>query len=537
VREVLDAAGVRQWGAAGLAALRRHEREINQLNVYPVPDGDTGTNLLRTFSAAHRALTAPTEEGGAPSSELVGDVLRVMARGALLGARGNSGVIFAQWLRGLADPLAGAAAVEGAELADALAGAAKASYTAVAEPVEGTILSVAGAAARAAGLATDRDLATVIRAAAEGAAEALARTPGQLPVLAAAGVVDAGGRGLVVLLDTLVEVVTGERPPRQLPVVVPTSASGEPRPSAADRYEVQYLLDATEPAVQQLRRTLAASGDSLVIADAGEGTWQVHVHVADAGAAVEAGLAAGRPRQISITRLVEVRPGETPHLAEGPRPHAGRAAVVVANGDGLVELFQREGAVVVGSPPSTEEMLAAIRATGAGEVVVLPNDPDAQAVATTAATEADREGIRVSVVPTRSPVQALAALAVREASRRFDDDVIAMAEAAGACRYAQVCRAARDALTVAGRCRAGDVLALVEDEVHLIGTDVTEVSIQLLDRLLGGGGELVSVVLGVDAPAGLAAALTDHLAEAWPFVEVQVHHGGQPHYPLLVGVE
>lgn len=139
MREVLDAAGVRQWGAAGLAALRRHEREINQLNVYPVPDGDTGTNLLRTFSAAHRALTAPTEEGGAPSSELVGDVLRVMARGALLGARGNSGVIFAQWLRGLADPLAGAAAVEGAELADALAGAAKASYTAVAEPVEGTV--------------------------------------------------------------------------------------------------------------------------------------------------------------------------------------------------------------------------------------------------------------------------------------------------------------------------------------------------------------------------------------------------------------
>jgi dihydroxyacetone kinase-like predicted kinase len=158
-------------------------------------------------------------------------------------------------------------------------------------------------------------------------------------------------------------------------------------------------------------------------------------------------------------------------------------------------------------------------------------------VAGLVAGEAEQAGVRISVVPTRSPVQALAALAVRDPHRRFDDDVIAMAEAAGACRYAEVCWASREALTVAGRCRAGDVLGLVDGEVHLIGTELAEVCRRLLDRLLGGGGELLSLVVGSDAPPGLTDELARHLARQWPFVEVQVHRGGQPDYPLLVGVE
>jgi DAK2 domain fusion protein YloV len=463
-------------------------------------------------------------------------VAHALAYGSLLGARGNSGVIVAQLLRGLADALATVADVRGRALADALTAAAKASYAAVATPVEGTILSVASAAARAAGAGGSDDLGAVARAAADAAAAALARTPEQLPVLAAAGVVDAGGRGLVVLLDALVEVVAGRAPDRPGPVAPAPHAAragaahcgaGGPDGPPGYAYEVQYLLDADDEAVARLRTVLGRLGDSLVVVGTGEGTWNVHVHVDDVGAAIEAGVVAGRPHQISVTRF-----------EEPPARVAGaRGAVVVATGDGLVDLFSAEGAVVVGGTPSTGEVLAAIRATRAGQVVVLPNDPDTQAVATLAADEAAAEEIRVAVVPTRSPVQALAALAVRDAARRFDDDVIAMAEAAGACRYAEVCRAARDALTVAGRCRAGDVLALVEGEVHLIGADLTEVSRQLLDRLLGGGGELVSLLIGADAPAGLAETLVAHLAAGWPFAEVQVHHGGQPDYPLVVGVE
>jgi hypothetical protein len=524
VLDALDADAVRRWGAAGLAGLRRHEHEINQLNVYPVPDGDTGTNLVLTMTAAGEALAAGP-------ADTVGAALRLLARGALLGARGNSGVIVAQLLRSLADSLDTAPTAGAADVAEALATAAKAGYSAVAEPVEGTILSVATAAARAATAERSGELPAVATAAADAAATALALTPSQLPVLAAAGVVDAGGRGLVVLLDALVEVVAGhlpERPGDPLPPVRPALTGARESGSTAYAYEVQYLLDADDESVARLRTRLGALGDSLVVVGTGDGTWNVHVHVNDVGAAVEAGVVAGRPHRISVTRFEEQMPARDP---------GARGAVVVASGDGLVDLFSGEGAVVVGGSPSTGEVLAAICATRAGQVVVLPNDRNTQAVAATAADEAAVEDIRVQVIPTHSPVQALAALAVRDPHRRFDDDVIAMAEAAGACRYAEVCHASRDALTVVGRCRSGDVLALVDGEVHLIGADLTVVCRQLLDRLLGGGGELVTLLLGAGAPPGLGDTLAAHLGEVWPFVEVQVHHGGQPNYPLVVGVE
>lgn len=303
-------------------------------------------------------------------------------------------------------------------------------------------------------------------------------------------------------------------------------------------YEVQYLLDAAPGAVEVLRRVLDALGDSLaVVGSGGEGvqTWNVHVHVAASGigAAVEAGVEAGRPYRIDVTPLDDR--GRGPHEAE--RRTSKRGAVVVAAGDGLTSLFEAEGATVVGRNPSTGEMLEAIVASGCRCVVLLPNDANTHAVAVSAAREAEKAGVRVSVVPTRSPVQALAALAVRDLDRSFDDDVIAMAEAAGACRYGEVCTAQRDSLTVAGPCRAGDLLGLVDGEVHVIGDDLAAVSVQLVDRLLGGGGELATLVLGADAPDGLEGTLRGHVARAWPFVELQSYAGGQPRYHLLVGVE
>ncbi|KAB1912553.1 DAK2 domain-containing protein [Micromonospora sp. AMSO31t] len=534
--DTLDAAAVRRWCASGLAALQRHQGEIDELNVYPVPDGDTGTNLVLTLTSAQQALamdldTLP-DDGHTPH----GHALRLMARGALLGARGNSGVILSQILRAFADALAAAPAVRGRHLAAALADATTAAYAAVAHPVEGTLLSVVAAAARAAERADTDDLRAVARAAAGEAARALARTPEQLPALARAGVVDAGGRGLCLLLDALVEVVTGESPrqPASAPPAarVPATAVRETG-SPAYAYEVQYLLDATDEAVARLRGELDALGDSLVIVG-DSGTWNVHVHVNDVGAAVEAGVVAGRPHRITVTRFADqAAPAPAPPAA---RPD-GRAAVVVATGAGIAELLGAEGATVVPANPSTGELLDAIRATGAARVVVLPNDPNTQSVASAAAREAHGLGVKVSVVPTRSPVQALAALAVRDPKRRFEDDVIAMAEAAGACRYAEVCHASREALTVAGPCRPGDVLALVEGEVHLIGTDLLGTCTAVVDRMLGGGGELVTLLCGADAPAGLADRVREHVERSWPFVEVQAYEGGQPHYPLLLGVE
>ncbi len=564
--DTLDAAAVQRWCGGGLALLRAHQHEIDGLNVYPVPDSDTGTNLVLTLAAAHdELLQAFAEElerattqgelisGRQPSASAtsLGRAMRRMARGALFGARGNSGVIIAQILGGMADSFATVAAVRGAELALALRSASVAAYAAVARPVEGTVLSVVAAAADGADRIKSDDLVLVAQAAARAAAEALARTPQQLPVLARAGVVDAGGRGLCLLLEALVVAVTpaADRTPVEPAVstqVEPVEPASEAPPTPA--YEVQYLLDADSAAMPAVRAGLAALGDSLVVIGTGAGTpptWNVHVHVPAAaiGPALEAGIAAGRPHQITVTPLAADNAAQLDPLGNdgeielvAPDPF-GRGAVVVAAGEGLAALFIAEGAIVVGRDPSIAEMLAAIEATKASAVVLLPNDSSTHVVARSAAHEAATTGVQVSVVPTRSPVQALAALAVRDPQRAFADDVIAMAEAAGACRYGEVRTAQRAALTVAGPCAAGELLGLVDGEVHVIGADLGEVSRRLLDRLLGGGGELATLVLGADAPADLAQVLVRHVGQNWPFVEVNCYAGGQPRYHLLVGVE
>ena len=533
----LDAAAVRRWLAAACEGLDRHRAEIDDLNVYPVPDGDTGTNLSLTMQSVAEAL---------PPGDDLGAVCGAAARGALLGARGNSGVILSQILRGIGEVLGTGSA---ADVQKALRRAAEAAYGAVAAPVEGTILSVVRAAADAAEAADPNDLRAVVTAACRGATEALRLTTAQLPALAAAGVVDAGGRGLCVVLDALAAVVTGA-----------TAAAGpEPlvrrdrraltvaRESGSDAYayEVQYLLDA--PSVDRLKETLAGLGDSLVVVG-GDGLWNVHVHVNDVGAAIEAGVEAGRPHRITVTRFADQVAGEVAGEASGQAaaepavPEAsGRAVVAVVQGPGLVELYEAAGATVVtGGPsacPSTGMLLDAVLATGAAEVVLLPNDGNVLAPAAAAATEARALGREVHVVPTRSPVQGLAALAVTDPGRRFADDAIAMSAAASGTRWAEVTVAVRDAQTSAGACRAGDVLGLVDGDVAVIGGDVGEVGWEVVARMLAAGGELVTVVTGADCPPALGDTLAERVAAAFPLVEAEVHAGGQPHYPLLLGVE
>jgi hypothetical protein len=531
VLEVLDAAAVRRWCSTGRRGLAAARDEIDDLNVYPVPDGDTGTNLLLTMEAVDAAVRAAPDDPTA--------TLHAMAHGALMGARGNSGVILSQLLRGLAEVLE----VDGspAGVRRALARAAELAYAAVAKPVEGTVLTVARECAEAVA-ALDGDLAEVVRAARSAAAASLQRTPDLLPALAAAGVVDAGGRGLCVLLEALEEVVTGgggEAPVAQ--VLVPRDRSGlaaaREAGAAEFAYEVQYLLrDATDEGVDALRERLSDLGDSLVVVG-GDGLFNVHVHVNDVGAAVEAGLDAGRPFRITVTRFVDQVAGDPP--TAGGR--TGRAVVAVAPGAGLHELLDGSGAVVVdGGPtrgPSTAELLASVRAAGAAEVVLLPNDANTLGVASAAAAAARVEGFHVAVVPTRSAVQGLSALAVADADRPFEDDVAAMAEAAGSTRFGEVTLAVREAVTMAGICRPGDVLGLLEGDVALLGTDLEAVAVELVDRMLAGGGELVTLVTGADAPAGVGERLRTTVEHTHPAVEVVVYDGGQPHYPLLLGVE
>ncbi|MFH9607537.1 DAK2 domain-containing protein [Streptomyces sp. NPDC017448] len=567
----LDAVAVRTWCSLALEALGRERAEIDAINVYPVADGDTGTNLYLTFESAAAAVEAvfAAHETGT-TAPAAADAVRAMAHGALIGARGNSGTILAQLLRGMAGVLADGGDADRLRLA--LAEAASAARQAVARPVEGTVLTVASAAAETARNA-DPGLRAVATAAYEGALAALVRTPEQLAVLGRAGVVDAGGRGLVAVLGALVETVTGQAPVRGgrtgpgrtpapldggsvvgLPVGgTPVRGVTEGGPAAEDApgegpvdcpegggagpaFEVIYLLEADDDRVARLRTRLDALGDSLVVVG-GDGLWHVHVHVDDAGAAVEAGVEAGRPYRIRITHFAT---GSGHDLRVQAEP-ARRAVVVVVPGDGLAGLCAEAGATTViarpGEPPASGELVDAIRRAHAREVVLLPNDAALRHTAAAAAEQARTEGVRVALVPTRAAVQGIAALAVHEPDRGFDEDVVAMTAAAGATRYAELAVAERQSWTMAGVCQAGDILGLIDGDVAVIGSDVPATARTVLDRMLAAGGELVTLVLGEDVPDALGDALEEHVREGHLAVDTVVYRGGRQRAPLLIGVE
>ncbi|WP_018385048.1 DAK2 domain-containing protein [Wenjunlia vitaminophila] len=562
--DTLDAPVVRTWCHLALDALGRAREQIDAINVYPVPDGDTGTNLYLTWESATQAVEAVfTGHDAARSEPTVADTVRALAHGALIGARGNSGVILAQVLRGMSEvlapttddaeptaPAAGPPAPTHAEvLRRALRRAATSAYQAVARPVEGTVLTVAAAAADAAE-GTAGDLAAVAEAAHRGAAGALAETPGLLEPLRRASVVDAGGRGLVVVLAALADALAGNppiRPPGRPwpPVTAQVTPAGcehgDPHlVPGGPAFEVTYLLDAADGAVPALRARLDGLGDSLVVVGGG-GLWNVHVHVDDAGAAVEAGIEAGRPHRIRITHFGDAAPAvPRPPGVGGAGEHRVRAVVAVVRGEGLARLCAEAGAVVLRAqadePPSSGELAGAVSRARAGEVVLLPNDAELRAAAGAAAERARQDGVRVAVIPTRAVVQGIAALAVHEPARRFEEDVVAMTAAAGATRHAELTVAERRSFTTAGVCQAGDVLGLVDGDVAVIGDDLTEVARTVLDRMLAAGGELVTLVLGATAPPDLADRLGAHVRATHLAVDTVVYHGDQPS-PLLVGVE
>lgn len=574
--ETMDGDAVRLWCRLAADALTQTRAAIDSLNVFPVPDADTGTNLQLTLLSAADAAEA------VPAGSRHGDVWQAAAHGALLGACGNSGVIVSEVLRGLAEVCAPAARCDGEVVARALAHAAAAARAAVRRPAEGTVLTVADAAALAAG-GSPGSLTDVVAAAVAGAREALAMTQGQLDVLAASGVVDAGAAGYCVLLDALAATVTGRVPPvYEVPARVPQdgaparsgwAASGSAGSAAG--YEVTYLLDAAPPAVAGLRTRLDALGDSLVIVG-GDDLWNVHVHVADAGAAIEEGLRAGRPRRITVTFLGDAR-------------QAGRRVVAVAEGDGLAALLRAAGALTVrydsGDRPTPPALIAALRQAGA-QAIVVPNGPQVAAVATAAAARLGDEGTEVAVIPVSSAVQGLAALAVHDPLREFSTDVAAMTAAATAMRHGRV--------ELAGPGRA---LAFAGDELVTAGAGPVDAAVALAEFLLAGGGELVTLVEGgavggaggpaggaargpaggaadgpaggaasgpaggaADGPAGraadaasgaasgaagpaecvpggLAELVAGRLRETMPDIETVCYGGGPARLPLLIGVE
>ena len=574
---VTDAFGVTQlvsWADRGGLLLEASRTAIDALNVYPVPDGDTGTNLCLTWRAGSEALRSTTGEGAT-----LADAATRWSRATLLGARGNSGVIMAQLLRGVAATFAEHSVRTGQAvlspdssatvLVAGLTRAVELGYAGVARPVEGTILTVAAAAARAANEAVTGGLASAVGAAVEAAADALEKTPQQLAVLARAGVVDAGGQGWVLVLEALRAAVDPAAPTAASVLAAyrldqPVAAhvhdlSGEPNGAAGGwggegggngasvdgDFEVMYLLESGDAAAATLRRELDAMGASVVVVG-GDGLWNVHVHTDDAGPAVEAGVAAGRVFRIKITPLVDAVRGHDLAASPGERVASapvvsGRAVVAVASGEGTGSLFAAGGARVIaggaGARPTPADFVAA--AAQAAEVLLLPNDDDHLAAAEAAAQELRASGAHIVVLPTHSDVQGLAALAVHDLGRSLTDDVVTMSAAAGATRFGAIARAEREAMTSAGICHPGQTLGLVEGDVAVIGDNADDVARALVDRMLSAGGELVTVLHGSDPLPGaaLAEAVRLHLHQTRLDVEVVSYDGGQALYPLLIGVE
>ncbi len=536
--------------------MKVHAEGINRLNVYPVPDGDTGTNMARTLDAVVAELEGADGE--------LDSTYNAISHGSLMGARGNSGVILSQILRGLVGTLKGATDITATEVAEGLRAASAAAYQAVLKPIEGTILTVVRESAEAAtaAAAEGASLVGMLRAARAAAKAALDNTPELLPVLKDAGVVDAGGAGYLLFLDAALHVVDGDPLPEpdegdgptaeQLELVSHRRAKDGELDVSEQRYEVMYFVDLADERIEDLKQSWGEIGDSIVVVG-GDGLWNCHVHTNDIGAAIETALKLdGRPKQIRVTDLFEEMAEE--HAVREASIHVGSrrertgfglpavrcAIVAVASGDGLAELFGQLGVqgVVTGGQtlnPSTAELLAAVEAVNADEVVVLPNNKNIIAVAEQLDALTSKS---VRVVPTTSMPAALAALVVYDPEADAEANVEEMTDGAQSVATGEITQAIRDTKSDIGSITAGDWIGLVRgDGIVTVSGSLDGAACALLDHLITPGREIVTVITGRDATSAHTDALLAWLVENRPDVQVEVHRGGQPLYPYLFGVE
>lgn len=582
---MLDAESLLRIVAGFRDALDLHRTRIDSLNVYPVPDGDTGTNMALTLGSVVQEMEAADDD--------LESVCRAIAHGALMGARGNSGVIMAQILRGISGVVR-ESAVAGEHLdanvvAQALCAASKGAYSAVGNPVEGTILTVMREASEAAEAtaAAGASLSDVFNSAGERGYDALARTPEMLDVLATAGVVDAGGAGLMLLFDAgRAELCGHPMPePQSDDMAVPPSSAAvavEPdthkEPSIADlRYEVMFLLDTEDEKVDGFKKSWAEIGDSIVVVG-GDGVWNCHVHTDDIGAAIEAGIAVGRPHRIRVTDLLEEvaerdwvqsalkDESATSQVAEpteeSTKPSSQQTSptdessasfssveitepeacsvVAVGSGRGVVEILSSMGAhrVVAGGQsmnPSTAELLNAVDSLPTGQVVVLPNNKNIIAVAKQLDAATDRS---VSVVPTTTVMEGIACLMSFDPHADSRTNSRWMTEAASDVTGGEITQAVRDATSDAGEVRAGDWLGIGADGIMVVAADEIAAATGLLSEIISDyDHELLTIIIGADATPAAVEAIVSYVQQHHPDLEVEMQPGGQPLYPYYFGLE
>jgi DAK2 domain fusion protein YloV len=545
VVSTLSGSELRAMFAAATNWLERHVEGINAINVFPVPDGDTGTNMYLT-------MRSTLEEAYRADGDSVGAVLRAMSKGALMGARGNSGVILSQIIRGLAGAAEERQHLDAPGLAAGLAEAAASAYKAVSQPVEGTILTVMReAAAAAAGEAQrdERDILAVVDSATEAAGEAVAKTPTLLPVLAEAGVVDAGGQGLYVMLEGFLRYLKGEE---EIPAGPPVAREEIERDWIAVTsqmhhmgaspygYCTEFLVCGQNLPSDDIQKRMVELGDSvLVVGD--EILLRVHVHTDDPGAAMSYCTALGSIDQVKVDNI-QMQAEEFLAVHQRERvaaPPADIATVVVVAGEGMEQVFRSMGAsaIVGGGPtmnPSTRELLEAIERCPADRVVLLPNDKNIVMAAEQAIPMSPKE---VRVVKTTSVPQGVAALLAFSPDEDLEANVEAMDEARAGVHTLEVTRAIRTTSIGGLHIREGQCVAVIDGELKVVRKTAEAAVKVALGHLPMGEVSLITLYYGADTREAEARALARELRRLHPQQDVEVVYGGQPHYYYIVSAE
>jgi DAK2 domain fusion protein YloV len=533
-----DGRGLKRLIRAGLGWLERHQAVINALNVYPVPDGDTGTNMLLTMQSAYREIQDSPEEE-------VGIIAQKVAHGALMGARGNSGVILSQIFRGFARALEGVRAFSTVQFASALREAAATAYKGVIKPVEGTILTVAREAADASvtAAASTEDLTYVLEHVVHEARESVTRTPTLLPVLAEAGVVDAGGQGLFVILEGMLRYSKGERVAfdSQLATAVdlhPLHLDSE----EGYGYDVQFIIHGEGLNVEEIRGAIATMGEcALVVGDSR--AIKVHVHSPEPGTPLNYGASLGSLSRVIVENMQEqyqdfiLSKVQLPVVP--PKPLSGVGTVVVAPGQGLMSVFESLGASVVVSGgqtmnPSTEDLLSAVESTPSDDVIILPNNKNIVLAAEQAKA---LSGKNVEVVPTITVPQGIAALLALNYQADLATNTRVMAEAAGTIHTADITTAIRSVQINGMDVREGEVIGLVNGKLQVKGDSPSEVVMAALAQMNAADYEIVTIYYGESIRADEADQLAGQIAERYEEQEIEVIDGGQPHYHYILSVE
>jgi DAK2 domain fusion protein YloV len=536
---IADGQDLKDLVRAGLAWLQHNQEAINVLNVFPVPDGDTGTNMVLTMQSAWKEVADLSETH-------VGEVAQKVAHGALMGARGNSGVILSQIWRGLARGLDGKGTFDGPILAEAMEEGVETAYKGVIRPVEGTILTVVREAAeeavRAAG--ESGDLVYVLEKMVLRAYDALSRTPEMLPVLAEAGVVDAGGQGLCAILEGMLRHLRGENLD-EIKAPIGQAAHFDAHVPGEEEYgyDVQFILVGTELDVDAIRTEIDNMGDStLVVGD--PTTVKVHVHVEDPGVPLSYAAQRGSLRDVIVEDMQAqyqefLAQKEAPSLIVDTKVSGELGLVAVVAGDGLARVFQSlgAGAIVGGGQtmnPSTEEILKAAEGLPSEKVIVLPNNKNIILAAEQARDLSEKP---IAVVPTRTIPQGVAALLALNYQAGLDENSEAMTRAAQEVQTGEVTTATRDVEIGGVVCREGEIIGIHDGELVVTGETPGDVVVKLLERMEPDDLEIVTLYYGHDLSASDADELVEVLEESYPELEFEPIEGGQPHYYYIISAE